>query len=163
LQGDAQWTFFPCDQWLSTSQGDGRISRVLLPGAASQRRSYAITTATSDLRGAGSSANVWVVLHGSLATSGRHVLSGGQSDFERGAVNQFQVEDKELGQLLQVRLLLAAGAQGGLLDECCPAAKVAEGSRHHAPTHQHVGCQAKHAQAHRPCSRRAARAGDGGP
>jgi hypothetical protein len=102
LQGDAQWTFFPCDQWLSTSQGDGRICRVLLPGAAFQRRSYAITTATSDLRGGGSSANVWVVLHGSLATTSRHVLSGGASDFERGAVNHFVLEDKDIGQLLQV-------------------------------------------------------------
>jgi hypothetical protein len=105
LQGDLEWTFFPCDQWLATSQGDGRIARLLLPGASYVRQRYTITTATSDLRGAGSSANVWVVLHGSLATTSRHVLSGGASDFERGAVNHFVLEDKEVGQLLQVMMM----------------------------------------------------------
>lgn len=42
-----------------------------------------VTTLTSDLRGAGTDANVHLVMHGVLGDGGRHILSSGADDFER--------------------------------------------------------------------------------
>lgn len=42
-----------------------------------------VTTLTSDIRGAGTDANVHFVMHGTLGDGTRHILSSGQDDFER--------------------------------------------------------------------------------
>lgn len=42
-----------------------------------------VKTLTGDLRGAGTDANVYLIMHGTLGTGMRHILSSGADDFER--------------------------------------------------------------------------------
>lgn len=42
-----------------------------------------VKAVTSDLRGAGTDANVYLIMHGTLGTGMRHILSSGADDFER--------------------------------------------------------------------------------
>lgn len=42
-----------------------------------------VVTFTSDIRGAGTDANVHLIMHGTLGDGTRHVLSSGADDFER--------------------------------------------------------------------------------
>jgi hypothetical protein len=42
-----------------------------------------VTTVTSDLRGAGTDANVHLVMHGTLGDGVRHILTSGHDDFDR--------------------------------------------------------------------------------
>ncbi|KAG2432966.1 hypothetical protein HXX76_008694 [Chlamydomonas incerta] len=101
-KGAINWTVFPCQRWFSTHLDDCRISRILFAGHATPYIQYKVTTFTSDIRGAGTDANVHFVMHGTLGDGTRHILSSGQDDFERGMVNEFLIEDEELGDLLEV-------------------------------------------------------------
>ena len=42
-----------------------------------------VEVATSDLRGASTEANVYLIMHGTLGDSQRHILSSSHSDFDR--------------------------------------------------------------------------------
>lgn len=57
---------------------------------------------TSDLRGAGTEANVHLIMHGTLGDGKRHLLTSGPDDFTRGVINEFTIDDEELGELLEV-------------------------------------------------------------
>jgi hypothetical protein len=70
-------------RWFSTQQEDGRICRELYPGSSTSRVAYEVTLVTSDLRGAGTDANVHVQLHGSLGDGVRHELVANQGQLER--------------------------------------------------------------------------------
>lgn len=81
--------FFKCGQWLSRTQGDGRIERTLegstsppslqLPG-----KTYLLGIATGTMRGAGTDANVFVTLFGEKGTSGEKQLDNDPANFQRG-------------------------------------------------------------------------------
>lgn len=43
-----------------------------------------VETTTSDLRGAGTEANVHLIMHGTLGDGKRHLLTSGHDDFNRG-------------------------------------------------------------------------------
>lgn len=56
---------------------------------------------TSNKAGAGSDANVFIIMHGEKATSGKMVLKNGDkmNAFEKGSTDTFTLECKELGAL----------------------------------------------------------------
>ncbi len=74
---------FNLHRWFSTQLDDGRICRTLLPGTTLQPVQYKVTTVTSDLRGAGTDANVHITLHGLLRDGQRLQLMSGRDDFDR--------------------------------------------------------------------------------
>ncbi len=82
--------FFACGQWLSRSQGDGRIERTLAgspssPASAQPPRTcYLVGVLTGATRGAGTGANVLVTLFGEQGTSGERRLDNDPANFERG-------------------------------------------------------------------------------
>jgi hypothetical protein len=77
----------PCVcRWLSTQYEDGGISRVLLAGSSRPPVTYRVQVTTSDLRGAGTDANVYLQLHGLLGDGVQHQLLGGATSFDRWAV-----------------------------------------------------------------------------
>ncbi|GFH12747.1 uncharacterized protein HaLaN_08491, partial [Haematococcus lacustris] len=78
--GWSAWVVFPCQRWFSVQ----------------------VMTVTSDLRGASTDANVYLVMHGTLGDGSRHLLTSGHDDFNRGATNTFIVDDENLGELLEV-------------------------------------------------------------
>ncbi len=88
-RGAGAWTHFPCGRWLSTTQDDGRIARLLQaadPGRCpASAVGFRLVAFTSDLRGAGTDANVFCRLHGSEGEGGCHRLGGGTRDFDRWA------------------------------------------------------------------------------
>jgi hypothetical protein len=80
----------PQDVWLDASEGDGAITRTLFPlgadGAPTQSSTeYTVTVTTSDLKGAGTDANVFIILFGTEGDSGKRVLDTSKNNFERGA------------------------------------------------------------------------------
>ncbi|GIL93966.1 hypothetical protein Vretimale_245 [Volvox reticuliferus] len=103
-KGSINWTVFPCQRWFSTHLDDCRISRILFAGHATPYIQYKVVTYTSDIRGAGTDANVHFVMHGALGDGARHILSSGTDDFERGMVNEFIIDDEDLGDLLEITI-----------------------------------------------------------
>jgi hypothetical protein len=78
----------PRARWLSTEQDDGRICRELPAAgggapAAAAAAAYRVTIVTGDVRGAGTDANVAIMLHGARGDGARHRLGGRPQDFER--------------------------------------------------------------------------------
>lgn len=72
-------------RWLSTHLDDGRICRELAASAPRSAAAYRAVMYTSDVRGAGTDANVYIHLHGELGDGRRHVLLGGVDSFARRA------------------------------------------------------------------------------
>eukprot|EP00775_Hariotina_reticulata_P013433 gene13433-13561_t len=101
-KGTKDWVTFPCNRWLSTDQDDGRICRELVAGHSKPQVSYKVLVHTSDCRGAGTDANVFLQLHGLLGDGLKQQLLGGATAFDRGARNEFTFEDADLGQLTAV-------------------------------------------------------------
>jgi hypothetical protein len=81
----SEWVAFPCRRWLSTQAEDARISRILYAGHASALLPYSVVVHTSDVRGAGTDANVHLIMHGTLGSGLSHTLTSGPQDFERCA------------------------------------------------------------------------------
>ncbi len=80
--------YFTCQQWLSRTVGDGAITRTLTPCDTPPKpwvgKSYTVTIVTGNLRGAGTAANVYINLIGSLGESGERRLDNHCDNFARG-------------------------------------------------------------------------------
>ena len=59
------------------------ISRDLYRGKRPTGVQYQLTLKTSDVRGAGSSANVHLAMHGQQRSGAKHQLGGGPHNFDR--------------------------------------------------------------------------------
>jgi len=102
-------TYFPCGTWLDKKEGDGLIERVL-PAAATdataEKCPYKITVHTSDIRFAGTDANVFIEVLGTRggkpASSGRVPLNSSKNDFERGAVDVFNLTLPNVGEVQRI-------------------------------------------------------------
>jgi lipoxygenase homology domain-containing protein 1 len=66
---------------------------------------YEVKVVTGDRRGAGTDANVSIMLYGENGNSERpKVLQSSSSNFERGATDVFGVDSKDLGNLTKIRI-----------------------------------------------------------
>nr|KAG5694176.1 hypothetical protein BaRGS_016022 [Batillaria attramentaria] len=101
---------FPCNRWLSEKDDDGQIERELYPQELETTEyrpciPYEITTYTSDISGASTDADVYIVLYGkdectqkkSLCTSKRER----KEKFKRGAVDKFVIELEDVGDTIE--------------------------------------------------------------
>jgi hypothetical protein len=70
-------------RWLSSELDDGKITRELLPLAGTHLCQYKITLVTSDVRGGGTDANVFIDLKGTLRRTGVHSVDAPKKAFER--------------------------------------------------------------------------------
>lgn len=70
-------------RWLSTQYEDGSISRVLSAGSSRPPVTFKALVVTSDMRGAGTDANVYLQLHGLLGDGSQHQLLGSATAFDR--------------------------------------------------------------------------------
>ncbi|KAK2194040.1 hypothetical protein NP493_3g07026 [Ridgeia piscesae] len=91
---------FPCQRWLAENEDDGNISRDLLCGAGAADAPpgvpYIIHVTTGDVEQAGTSARVFITLHGGKdgnQTSGKIWLDSGK--FKRGRTDVFNVDVAE--------------------------------------------------------------------
>ncbi len=101
------------DMWFARDEGDGECTRLLHAAplnttTTSGPRRYKVTVRTSDVRGAGTDANVSITLFGTATpgiSSGPHKLENSANNFERGASDVFEVEAREaLGMLSALRI-----------------------------------------------------------
>ena len=58
----------------------------------------------SDVRGAGTDANVYIEIYGENGNSGRHILDGPGNNFERKCTDVFGVEAIDLGKLVKIQI-----------------------------------------------------------
>ena len=115
--------FFPCDNWLDTGMTNSKkqINRELVPlDKADQNQNYMapgiepscrklttynIKVFTGSQKGAGTDANVRIMLFGEFGYSGPWVLNGRyRDDFERGQIDDFQFEAVCLGKLYSIQI-----------------------------------------------------------
>ncbi|ESO97796.1 hypothetical protein LOTGIDRAFT_208950 [Lottia gigantea] len=100
--------FFPCGQWLATDEGDGSICRDLVgskdPMAIRKATKYKVTVFTGNKKGAGTDANVSIILFGEFGDSGEKKLSSRKNNFERNKVDEFLLECPKLGRLERIRI-----------------------------------------------------------
>ncbi|KAH0627806.1 hypothetical protein JD844_008220 [Phrynosoma platyrhinos] len=102
---------FPCGRWLDKSEDDGAIERVLFPADLKTRTyvpfvPYEVTVFTSDIFGAGTDADVYIVLYGAdgVCTQQKSLCQNKRERrmfFERFSVNQFIVELEDVGDILE--------------------------------------------------------------
>lgn len=96
--------FFYIDTLLN-SQNDNAISaEPRSPPAETEKLTYAIHVYTSDERGAGTSADVYVDIKGSEGSTGRRELSASNDSFQRGSTDTFRIETAFLGDLEAVHI-----------------------------------------------------------
>ena len=86
----------PCHQWLCSDTGDGRIERELHPLLTPHSAHHSdhalpweVRVFTSDLRGAGTDANVTLQVHGSQGSSLPTPLGDNVANFEQGECDVF--------------------------------------------------------------------------
>lgn len=105
-----QRSVFPCGRWLDKNKDDGQLERELLPGTDTEETytpyvPYEITVYTSDVMGAGTSANVYVVLYGSDCATEEVILADTakkkKDSFKRGSVDQFVKELDNVGDVIE--------------------------------------------------------------
>ena len=98
--------FFPCGgQWWAKDEGDKQIERYLEPAdAADPQHLYAVTIVTSDIKGAGTDADVTLSFMGSKGSSGEHRLDDSKNNFERGMVDSFQIKCQDVGVITSARI-----------------------------------------------------------
>ncbi|XP_077979346.1 lipoxygenase homology domain-containing protein 1-like [Glandiceps talaboti] len=127
--------YFPCQRWLATGEDDGQISRDLVPvskqvmdakmkGMGKRKSStglrdelalnikaimttYYINVETADVRGAGTDANVHIILYGESDDTGFIQLKTSKTNknkFERGKTDEFEVEAVDIGDIKKIRI-----------------------------------------------------------
>ncbi|GMH36686.1 hypothetical protein BSKO_04559 [Bryopsis sp. KO-2023] len=88
--------FFQCDEWLDSDRG---LSRTLAVSTSPpQKREYKIVTITSNMRGAGTDANVFMNMKGDLGSTGQINLDSSRNDFEKGQTDEFTVSTRYVGE-----------------------------------------------------------------
>ncbi|XP_013930141.1 PREDICTED: lipoxygenase homology domain-containing protein 1-like, partial [Thamnophis sirtalis] len=102
---------FPCGRWLDKSEDDGAIERVLFPAELQTVTytpfvPYEITVYTSDVFGAGTDADVFIVLYGAdgVSTQQKPLCQSKREQrlfFKRNSINQFIVELEDVGDILE--------------------------------------------------------------
>ena len=89
-----EWSF-PCHQWLCLDIGDGRTQRELHPlhpntPTSDHTLPWEVRVFTSDLRGAGTDANVTFQVHGDRGSSDPFPLGDNIANFEQGECDVFR-------------------------------------------------------------------------
>jgi hypothetical protein len=107
---------FLANRWLATGEGDGQTYCTLYPGGANapQLHKYRVVVTTSDIRGAGTDARVFVTLFGSASSApvGPLWLDNSKNNFERAQVDEFRLELPDLGEVGTALLLLLLAVSG---------------------------------------------------
>ena len=89
--------FFDCREWLDTKSGTSRQLYKSTTNPKSNRARYKVTVKTSDIRGAGTDANVFIELLGEKGSTGRQFLDTSKDNFERSMVDTFFLNMPDVG------------------------------------------------------------------
>ncbi|XP_039606557.1 lipoxygenase homology domain-containing protein 1-like [Polypterus senegalus] len=124
----SETVIFPCERWLAKSEDDGQTVRELVPSEIIQEKlmrdgslkrtesivedalethTYKVSVYTGDVYGAGTDANVFLIIFGDLGDTGERKLSKSETNtnkFERGQVDKFTIEAVDLGQVFKIKI-----------------------------------------------------------
>ncbi|CAL1540467.1 unnamed protein product [Lymnaea stagnalis] len=123
--------FFPCQRWLAVSKDDGQLSRDLMPVDIALKKklskrdsvtnirdeiglevkaaltTYNVKVYTGDKWGAGTDANVYIILFGDKDHSNRMFLKSSinnKNKFERNQMDEFILELANIGELKKIKI-----------------------------------------------------------
>ena len=107
---DATYEFF-CGKWLATDEDDGEIVRELPATGKSIKnpgtvKDYKITVKTGDTFGAGTDANVFLNIYGSMGDTGKRPLEKSQNrnKFERSNADEFTFQSVDLAEIDHIQI-----------------------------------------------------------
>ncbi|XP_068508966.1 lipoxygenase homology domain-containing protein 1 [Syngnathus scovelli] len=100
---------FPCGMWLDEDEGDGLIERELYEMVSLRQRKqkkypWSLWIWTSDLKGAGTDAQVFLQIYGENGKSDELKLESNSDSFEQGRLDKFMIELPNIGRLLKLRI-----------------------------------------------------------
>ncbi|XP_057675207.1 lipoxygenase homology domain-containing protein 1-like isoform X3 [Corythoichthys intestinalis] len=100
---------FPCGMWLDEDEGDGLIERELYEMVSLRQKKqkkypWSLWIWTSDLKGAGTDAQVFLQIYGERGKSDEIKLENNSDSFEQGRLDKFMIEMPDIGRLLKLRI-----------------------------------------------------------
>lgn len=100
---------FPCGRWLAKDKEDGKIERMLkentsLREVRKPKSIWAAKVYTSNVKNAGSDANVHICLYGDRGKSDDILLRDKSDNFERGKLDEFKIETEDVGRPFKMRV-----------------------------------------------------------
>uniref|UniRef100_A0A3Q1FQV9 Lipoxygenase homology PLAT domains 1a n=1 Tax=Acanthochromis polyacanthus TaxID=80966 RepID=A0A3Q1FQV9_9TELE len=99
---------FPCGMWLDEDEGDGLIERELYEMVSlrqkKQKYPWSLWIWTSDVKGAGTDAQVFLQIYGERGKSDEIKLENNSDSFEQGQLDKFIIEMPDIGRLLKLRI-----------------------------------------------------------
>ncbi|KAF6729132.1 Lipoxygenase homology domain-containing protein 1 [Oryzias melastigma] len=100
---------FPCGMWLDEDEGDGLIERELYEMVSLRQKKlkkypWSLWIWTSDIKGAGTDAQVFLQIYGERGKSDEIKLDNNSDNFEQGQIDKFVIEMPDMGKLLKLRI-----------------------------------------------------------
>uniref|UniRef100_A0A3P9KDP6 Lipoxygenase homology domains 1a n=1 Tax=Oryzias latipes TaxID=8090 RepID=A0A3P9KDP6_ORYLA len=100
---------FPCGMWLDEDEGDGLIERELYEMVSLRQKKmkkypWSLWIWTSDIKGAGTDAQVFLQIYGERGKSDEIKLENNSDNFEQGQIDKFVIEMPDIGKLLKLRI-----------------------------------------------------------
>uniref|UniRef100_A0A3B3TLH8 Lipoxygenase homology PLAT domains 1 n=1 Tax=Poecilia latipinna TaxID=48699 RepID=A0A3B3TLH8_9TELE len=100
---------FPCGMWLDEDEGDGLIERELYEMVSLRQKKHkkypwSLWIWTSDIKGAGTDAQVFLQIYGEKGKSDEIKLENNSDSFEQGQIDKFMIEMPDMGRLLKLRI-----------------------------------------------------------
>jgi len=97
--------YFLCGDWLKGGNNHRELSvsgedgNTYLPMIT-----YTINVTTGNCRGAGTDANIFIIIYGDLGSSPKQILDGPLSAFERGCTDSFRITCVDIGKIERIRI-----------------------------------------------------------
>ncbi|XP_076613401.1 lipoxygenase homology domain-containing protein 1 [Chaetodon auriga] len=100
---------FPCGMWLDEDEGDGLIERELYEMVSLRQKKqkkypWSLWIWTSDVKGAGTDAQVFLQIYGEKGKSDEIKLENNSDSFEQAQLDKFMIEMPDIGRPLKLRI-----------------------------------------------------------
>ncbi|XP_068609216.1 lipoxygenase homology domain-containing protein 1 [Brachionichthys hirsutus] len=100
---------FPCGMWLDEDEGDGLIERELYEMVSLRQKKlkkypWSLWIWTSDVKGAGTDAQVFLQIYGEKGKSDEIRLESNSDSFEQAQLDKFMIELPNIGRLRKLRI-----------------------------------------------------------
>ncbi|XP_062291185.1 lipoxygenase homology domain-containing protein 1 [Scomber scombrus] len=100
---------FQCGRWLDEDEGDGLIERELFEMVSLRQKKqkkypWSVWVWTSDVKGSGTDAQVFLQIYGEKGKSDEIKLESKSDSFEQAQLDKFVIEMPDIGRLLKLRI-----------------------------------------------------------
>ncbi|KAL1253398.1 hypothetical protein QQF64_018091 [Cirrhinus molitorella] len=100
---------FPCGRWLDEDEGDGLVERELYEMVSLRQKKqkkfpWSLWIFTSEMKGAGTDAQVFLQVYGEKGKSDEMKLESKSDSFEQGQCDKFIIEMPDIGKIRKLRI-----------------------------------------------------------